>query len=144
MPNTETLAELAKFPCVSVGKLLIGEEDSESAIASAPIQDISLLERFRDLEKLDRKDREVAITLIDALIESRHTNRSVRDDDDRRRHELISRAILRRGQDSVVADHYGPMMRFSLEIDDTCDFYREDFFNFMSKVSRECNRTVDF
>jgi len=72
MPNAETLAELAKFLRVSVGRLLLGEEDGEGAIASAPINDISLLERFRDLEKLDRKDREVAITLIDAFIESRH------------------------------------------------------------------------
>ena len=71
MPNAETLANLAKFLRVSVGKLLLGEEDNESAVAAAPIQDISLLERFRDLEKLDRKDREVAITLIDALINSR-------------------------------------------------------------------------
>lgn len=69
MPNAETLADLAKFLRVSVGKLLLGEEDQEGG--SAPIQDLSLLERFRDLEKLDRKDREVAITLIDALIESR-------------------------------------------------------------------------
>ena len=70
MPNAETLADLAKFLRVSVGKLLLGEEDHDST-ASAPIHDVSLLERFRDLEKLDRKDREVAITLIDALIESR-------------------------------------------------------------------------
>lgn len=70
MPNAETLADLAQFLRVSVGKLLLGEEDVEQMNA-APIADISLLERFRDLEKLDRKDRQVAITLIDALIESR-------------------------------------------------------------------------
>jgi hypothetical protein len=56
---------------VSVG-LLLGEEDNENAVADAPIRDLSLLERVRDLEKLDRKDREVAITLLDPLVESRH------------------------------------------------------------------------
>lgn len=70
MPNAETLVDLAEFLRVSVGMLLIGEE--QPATAAMPIHDIALLERFRDLEKLDRKDREVAITLIDALIESRH------------------------------------------------------------------------
>lgn len=70
MPNAETLVDLAEFLRVSVGMLLVGEEEP-AAIAAAPIRDIALLERFRDLEKLDRKDREVAITVIDALIETR-------------------------------------------------------------------------
>ncbi|MEO8380808.1 MAG: helix-turn-helix domain-containing protein [Acidobacteriota bacterium] len=69
MPNAETLVDLAEFLRISVGSLLVGEE--QPAAAAAPIQDIALLERFRDLEKLGRKDREVAITLIDALIQSR-------------------------------------------------------------------------
>lgn len=72
MPNAETLVDLAEFLRVSVGMLLVGEEEQAAAAAAPPIRDIALLERFRDLEKLDRKDREVAITLIDALIESRH------------------------------------------------------------------------
>jgi len=70
MPNAETLVDLSAFLRVSVGMLLVGEEEP-ATIAAAPISDIALLERFRDLEKLERKDREVAITLIDALIESR-------------------------------------------------------------------------
>lgn len=70
MPNAETLVDLAEFLRISVGSLLVGEEQP-AATAAAPIQDIALLERFRDLEKLGRKDREVAITLIDALIQSR-------------------------------------------------------------------------
>lgn len=72
MPNAETLADLAKFLRIPVGHLLLGEDDESPNAIAAPIHDLSLLERFRDLEKLDRKDREVAITLIDALIESRH------------------------------------------------------------------------
>lgn len=70
MPNAETLIELATFLRVSIGKLLTGEEDGASA-AGAPIRDISLLERFRDVEKLSRKDREMVINLIDAVISSR-------------------------------------------------------------------------
>lgn len=69
MPNAETLIDLAGFLRVGVGKLLLGEEEQSGS--EPPIQDVSLLERFRDLEKLSRKDREVAITLIDALIASR-------------------------------------------------------------------------
>lgn len=71
MPNAETLVDLAQFLRVDLGTLLLGQQEEASA-AVEPIRDISLLERFRDLEKLDRKDREIAIALIDALITSRH------------------------------------------------------------------------
>ncbi len=70
MPNAETLIDLATFLRVSIGNLLTGEEDGASS-TSAPIRDISLLERFRDVEKLSRKDREMVIGLIDAVISSR-------------------------------------------------------------------------
>lgn len=76
MPNAETLIDLAQFLRVGVGRLLTGEDEQTFASAS-PISDIALLERFRDLEKLDRKDREVAITLIDALITSRQVEQHV-------------------------------------------------------------------
>ena len=76
MPNAETLIDLAQFLRVGVGLLLTGQEE-EAAPSPAPISDISLLERFRDLEKLDRKDRAVAITLIDALITSRQLEQHV-------------------------------------------------------------------
>lgn len=69
MPNAETLVDLAEFLRISVGEVLVGKK--EDTVEQLPIHDISLLERFRDLEKLDRKDREVAIALIDALIASR-------------------------------------------------------------------------
>lgn len=70
MPNAETSIELAKFLKVPIGMLLLGHEDGTSD-SEPPIQDLSLLERFRDLEKLSRKDREVVIALIDAMITSR-------------------------------------------------------------------------
>ena len=52
--------------------------EKEQTFAAQPIQDISLLERFRDLEKLDRKDREIAIALVDALITSRQLEQVTR------------------------------------------------------------------
>jgi transcriptional regulator with XRE-family HTH domain len=70
MPNAKNLVDLAGFLRVGVAKLLLGEEDG--ADSSAPIHDLSLLERFRHLEKLNRKDRGIVIALIDALIDSRH------------------------------------------------------------------------
>lgn len=70
MPNAENLIDLARSLRVSIPKLLLGEED-RSGGDEPPIQDVSLLERFRDLEKLSRKDREMVIGLIDAVITSR-------------------------------------------------------------------------
>lgn len=70
MPSAETLVDLARVLRVGVGRLLVGEDEG-SPITDEPIRDISLLERFRDLEKLSRKDREIVIALIDAVIASR-------------------------------------------------------------------------
>jgi transcriptional regulator with XRE-family HTH domain len=70
MPNAENLIDLARFLRVGVAKLLLGQED-DSTPSEPPIQDLSLLERFRDVERLSRKDREIVIALIDALIASR-------------------------------------------------------------------------
>lgn len=76
MPNAESLLALAGMLRVSVG-LLLGQESEKAAAEQHPIQDISLLERFRDLEKLSRKDREVVIALIDAWIGSRQVEQIV-------------------------------------------------------------------
>ena len=70
MPSAETLVDVARFLRVPVGQLLLGEAE-KGENGTAPIRDISLLERFRDLEKMNRKDRQVVITLIDAMIEAR-------------------------------------------------------------------------
>lgn len=69
LPNVETLVDLAEFLRVSVTMLLFARE--EGAAQEPPIQDITLLERFRRVEKLDRKDREMVVGLVDALIASR-------------------------------------------------------------------------
>lgn len=70
MPNAESLLALSAFLRVGAG-LLLGQKDDAAGAAAPLINDLSLLERFRDLEKLDRKDREIAIAVIDALIASR-------------------------------------------------------------------------
>lgn len=70
MPNAENLIDLARFLRVGIAKLLLGQEERSNG-GEPPIQDISLLERLRDLEKLSRKDREMIIGLIDAVIASR-------------------------------------------------------------------------
>lgn len=76
MPNAESLLALARVLRVGVG-LLLGQESERAVADQHPIQDISLLERFRDLEKLSRKDREVVIALIDAWIGSRQVEQIV-------------------------------------------------------------------
>lgn len=77
MPNAETLVELAGFLRVGIATLLVGHEDGQAPGADIPLQDISLLERFRELEKLKRKDREMVIALIDAWVGSRHVEEVV-------------------------------------------------------------------
>ena len=71
LPNVETLVDLAEFLRVSVTMFLFGREEGTTAAQEPPIKDITLLERFRRVEKLDRKDREMVVGLIDALIASR-------------------------------------------------------------------------
>ncbi len=76
MPNAESLVALSRVLRVSAGTLL-GQVEQAHANGEPPIQDLSLLERFRDLEKLSRKDREVVIALIDAWIGSRQVEEIV-------------------------------------------------------------------
>lgn len=72
MPNAESLLDLAQFLRVEVGFLLTGDESARATKGDElPIHDLALLERFRDLEKLSRKDRETVIAVIDALLSSR-------------------------------------------------------------------------
>jgi transcriptional regulator with XRE-family HTH domain len=70
LPNAETLIGLARFLRVSLGTLLLGQDEPAGG-GDQPIEDITLLERFRELEKLERKDREIVIALIDAWVRSR-------------------------------------------------------------------------
>src|SRR5262249_5430604 len=69
MPNAETLIDMARFLRVGAGFLPTGEDAGTPE--ELPIHDLSLLERFRDLEKLTRRDRETVIAVIDAILSSR-------------------------------------------------------------------------
>ena len=76
LPGAEILIDLASFLNVNLGTLLLGTQETPGS-AEPVIQDISLLERFRELEKLDRKDREIVIALIDAGVQSRRIEQIV-------------------------------------------------------------------
>lgn len=77
LPSVETLVDLARFLRVGPGALVLGQDESAPGSPQPPIEDISLLERFRELEKLKRKDRETVIELIDAWVSSRHVEEVV-------------------------------------------------------------------
>ncbi len=68
LPQATMLVALGSTFGVSLGKLLLAQEDDERAIAAAGIRDPELLDRFRELETLGRDDRRVVIRLIDALL----------------------------------------------------------------------------
>jgi transcriptional regulator with XRE-family HTH domain len=82
LPSLETLIDLCRFLRVGLETFVFGKE--QEATAEPPIEDITLLERFREVGKLGRKDRETVITLVDAMIArrqmeeitARHTRRS--------------------------------------------------------------------
>jgi transcriptional regulator with XRE-family HTH domain len=65
VPSAETLVELARALRTSTDTLLTGESNDEPA---APIRNVRLLERFQQLETIDRDEQETAIKIIDALI----------------------------------------------------------------------------
>ncbi|HVZ32773.1 MAG TPA: helix-turn-helix domain-containing protein [Polyangiaceae bacterium] len=68
LPRADTLVLLARVLDVSVGKLLLGEEDDERAIAAAKIRDGALLDRFRELDQLSANDRMIVAHVIDAFL----------------------------------------------------------------------------
>lgn len=67
MPNAETLASLAEVLRVDVDALLLGRVDGKPG-DDVGIKDVRLLERIRELEKLDRHYRDTALAMLDALI----------------------------------------------------------------------------
>lgn len=67
MPNAETLAAIAQALNLDVDELLLGRVD-RNPDDGIGIKDVRLLERLRELEKLDRHYRDTAIALLDALI----------------------------------------------------------------------------
>jgi transcriptional regulator with XRE-family HTH domain len=66
LPNAETLVSLARVLQVGLDLLLLGEAQPEAG--RLPITDLPLLERFQDLQKLSKKDREAVILLIDSVL----------------------------------------------------------------------------
>jgi transcriptional regulator with XRE-family HTH domain len=88
MPNAETLLSLADALGVNVDTLLGRTNGNEPA--SNAVKDIRLVERLRELEKLDRRYRDTAIAVIDAIVlqgsqEALSSRLSKRSDADRRR-----------------------------------------------------------
>lgn len=67
LPNAETLVSIAQVLQVSVDFLLTGEADGVDR-HELPISDVPLLERFRDVQKLSKRDREAVLLLIDSVL----------------------------------------------------------------------------
>ena len=67
MPNAETLVSLSEVLQVDLNLLLTGETNTHIAAADLNL-DLPLLERFRDLQKVPRRDREAVILLIDSVL----------------------------------------------------------------------------
>ena len=65
VPEAETLAAIAKALEASLDELVLGRAP---ASAEDGVRDVRLRERMRELEKIDPKFREAAITVIDALV----------------------------------------------------------------------------
>lgn len=68
LPSLETCIELAGILRVSMDELLFGEESKGTEI---PITDVRLLERFVKLQKVDKRDREAVIILVDGVLARR-------------------------------------------------------------------------
>jgi len=66
LPNAETLISLARVLQVGLDLLLLGEAEPDAGRLA--ITDLPLLERFQDLQKLSKKDREAVILLIDSVL----------------------------------------------------------------------------
>lgn len=70
MPNAETLVTLADALDVNVDTLL-GRINANDARPDA-VKDVRLIERVRELEKLEKRFRETAIAVIDAIVVQGH------------------------------------------------------------------------
>lgn len=64
MPSAETLIELSEVLEVGLDALVLGRNEKRAD----EIHDVRLLERVRELQKLDRRFRETAIAVIDAIV----------------------------------------------------------------------------
>jgi len=66
LPNAETLVALARVLQIDLNLLLLGE--TSGTTEPLPVLDIPLLERFKDMQKLPKRDREAVILLIDSVL----------------------------------------------------------------------------
>jgi transcriptional regulator with XRE-family HTH domain len=71
LPNAETLVAISETLQVDLGMLLVGRP-SGNASDEPPVKDIRLLERVRELEHLDRRFRDTAVAVLEALILQGH------------------------------------------------------------------------
>lgn len=71
MPNAETLVAIAQALRVDLDQLLLGRVDGKPG-DDVSIKDVRLLERVRELEKLDRRFRDTAIAVLEAIILQGH------------------------------------------------------------------------
>ena len=65
VPEAETLATIAETLEVSLDELVLGRPP---AVPEEGVRDVRLRERVRELEKVDQRFREAAITVIDAFV----------------------------------------------------------------------------
>lgn len=70
LPKFDTLVTLAEVLHVSTDELALGRTPGEKP-KDPPIQNVLLLERFRELETLPREDQTMVIQLVDAVIAKR-------------------------------------------------------------------------
>lgn len=70
LPKFDTLVMLAGALRISTDELTLGRTPSDGP-KEPPIQNVLLLERFRELEGLPREDQTMVIQLVDAVIAKR-------------------------------------------------------------------------
>lgn len=68
LPNAETLVSLAEVLKTDTDVLLRGETSSFRETTKEIDLDLPLLERFQDLQKLSKRDRDAVILLIDSVL----------------------------------------------------------------------------
>lgn len=68
LPSLETSVELARILHISMDELLLGDDAKGPDV---PITDVRLLERFVKLQRVDKRDREAVIILIDGVLARR-------------------------------------------------------------------------
>jgi len=65
LPAAETIAALARALKVTTDYLLLGKN---AELGDLPIDDVMLLERFREAQHLPRRDREALLVVIDSIL----------------------------------------------------------------------------